>query len=227
MPTTAKERKVLRVVGKRDRPRAAPVRTAGERENRRDVSVFCGSRRGSAAQRTNGDRNVHPKSKRPLPSPEGAFDLRAAWGSRTPDLRITSASLWPTELRRQMPAPVLPAQRGQVYTVCGGAPYGVNGRARGLRTGPGGAEPRRREGPRAPEESPRREGSRAGTVSSGLQVGVYLHVLSSFGASPLSRYRSTVSLMHAPPRRYAVWPSPSYVSSRAESSCPARAWAQA
>ena len=36
------------------------------------------------------------------PRPE-AISVGAACRNRTDDLRITSASLWPTELRRQMP----------------------------------------------------------------------------------------------------------------------------
>jgi hypothetical protein len=49
-------------------------------------------------------RRVPALAQRPLPNTEGASDLRAAYRNRTDDLRITSASLYPSELRRRGPA---------------------------------------------------------------------------------------------------------------------------
>ncbi len=56
-------------------------------------------------------RVISMRSKRPLT----CGDARAACRNRTDDLRITSASLWPTELRRQTATAPRAAATGRVY----------------------------------------------------------------------------------------------------------------
>src|SRR5690606_40744259 len=55
------------------------------------------------------ERGIHgPEGRGPLHSGRGPPSRRAAWGTRTPDLLITSEPLWPTELRRRTGGPGLP-----------------------------------------------------------------------------------------------------------------------
>src|SRR5262249_20788531 len=67
----------------------------------------------------------------------------------------------------------------------------------------------------------------AGTSTGSAMRSAYWQRRPDAGLTPRRRYASTAESTHELPRRYAVWPSPSYVSSVAEESWEARACAHA
>ena len=87
-------------------PISAPTCTPPNARERSRTAGQTGTA-AATATRTATRRDLGPRSGEPQNTKaqvRGHF-CGAALGNRTPDLRITSASLWPTELRRRAPGP--------------------------------------------------------------------------------------------------------------------------
>lgn len=132
-----------------------------------------------------GEAGTEPASRNPRSEARPGVRRGAAFGIRTRDLRITSALLWPTELRRLAAGWCVPSsgwrrQRGKVYRVLGGGPDTARPLPRAAPEGtwragpagqlgcPGGADPsaprmglRSREGGRGAGPGARRMGLRS------------------------------------------------------------------